>query len=619
MTMKDFRLYRFFLTLFCCLCYTVPVSADTGNQKSILLLSPNMLNSPYLYDFYSAFKAKLNAERAEPVIIYEENLDLSRFPLSSDQTNLDTWLKTKYKDIKIDAVVVVGQTVLNYLLTHQQLMWLDTPILFTLASDSEIRKMSLPVNVTGRTLKAGFFDVVQMAKALLPNTQHIAIIGNTAEHDVYRNDLPDEIARLSVDIDIIDLRGKSLPELELAVKQLPKNTVIYFTALTVDDKLRKVVNEFALEKIVRQSNAPILADNPNYIGFGPMAAISFDAGIQGRDTADLLNQILIGKKISSLPISKSTFIPLLDWRELNRWGVSKNNYPADSEVRFYVPTAWELYRWQIGLIFSVITVLLTLVGALLLERKRRNAAVAESRHRLAQIAFMNRKITATVYSEAIAHELIHPLAAILSNTEAAQLFLNQCPPQIAMVQEILVNIRRDDLRAGDLIKSMRGLLTKSESTESLVNVNEVVQKVLNFLAGEAKIRQVQLIESLAPVTLIVIADAIQLQQVMVNLILNALDAIDEADGARRCISIFTAVHEINNVLVSVADTGVGFDENIERVFDSFFTTKEKGMGLGLAITEAIVQAHGGRIWAENCPDGGVVHFSLPLSKTVLDD
>jgi signal transduction histidine kinase len=143
--------------------------------------------------------------------------------------------------------------------------------------------------------------------------------------------------------------------------------------------------------------------------------------------------------------------------------------------------------------------------------------------------------------------------------------------------------------------------------------------VLVFLAGEAKIRQVQLIESLTPVTLIVIADAIQLQQVMVNLILNALDSIDEADGAQRCISIFTVVHEINKVQVSVADTGVGFDENIERVFDSFFTTKEKGMGLGLAITEAIVQAHGGRIWAENSLDGGVVHFSLPLSKTVLED
>jgi signal transduction histidine kinase len=616
--MKDFRLHRFFLALFCYLCCAVSVSAETGSQKSVLVLSPAMLNSPYFFDFYSAFKDKLNAERAEPVVIYEENLDLSRFPSSSYQTNLDTWLKNKYKNIKIDAIVVVGQTVLNYMLTHQQQMWSNTPILFTLASDSEIRKMSLPVNVTGKTLKAGFFDIVHLAKALLPNTQHIAIVGNTAEHDVYRNDLPDEIARLSGDTDIIDLRGKSLPDLELAVKQLPKNTALYFTALTIDDKLRKVVNEFALKKIVRQSNAPILVDNPSHIGSGVLAAISFDAGIQGRDTADLLNQILIGKKISSLPISKSTFIPLLDWRELNRWGVSKNNYPADSEVRFYVPTAWELYRWQIGLVFSVIAVLLALVGTLLLERKRRNAAVAESRHRLAQIAFMNRKITATVYSEAIAHELIHPLAAILSNTEAAQLFLEQSPPQIAIVQEILANIKRDDLRAGDLIKSMRGLLTKSASTESLVNVNEMVQKVVSFLAGEANIRQVQLIESLAPVTLVVRADAIQLQQVMVNLILNSLDAIDEADSTRRCISILTALHEIDKVQVSVADTGIGFDENIERVFDSFFTTKEKGMGLGLAITEAIVQAHGGRIWAENSVDGGVVHFSLPLSKTALE-
>nr|WP_315476565.1 ABC transporter substrate binding protein [uncultured Undibacterium sp.] len=616
--MKDFRLHRFLLALFCYLCCAVSVSAETGSQKSVLVLSPAMLNSPYFFDFYSAFKDKLNAERAEPVVIYEENLDLSRFPSSSYQTNLDTWLRNKYKNIKIDAIVVVGQTVLNYMLTHQQQMWSNTPILFTLASDSEIRKMSLPVNVTGKTLKAGFFDIVHLAKALLPNTQHIAIVGNTAEHDVYRNDLPDEIARLSGDTDIIDLRGKSLPDLELAVKQLPKNTALYFTALTIDDKLRKVVNEFALKKIVRQSNAPILVDNPSHIGSGVLAAISFDAGIQGRDTADLLNQILIGKKISSLPISKSTFIPLLDWRELNRWGVNKNNYPADSEVRFYVPTAWELYRWQIGLVFSVIAVLLALVGTLLLERKRRNAAVAESRHRLAQIAFMNRKITATVYSEAIAHELIHPLAAILSNTEAAQLFLEQSPPQIAIVQEILANIKRDDLRAGDLIKSMRGLLTKSASTESLVNVNEMVQKVVSFLAGEANIRQVQLIESLAPVTLVVRADAIQLQQVMVNLILNSLDAIDEADSTRRCISILTALHEIDKVQVSVADTGIGFDENIERIFDSFFTTKEKGMGLGLAITEAIVQAHGGRIWAENSVDGGVVHFSLPLSKTALE-
>ncbi|QJQ04757.1 HAMP domain-containing histidine kinase [Undibacterium piscinae] len=274
-------------------------------------------------------------------------------------------------------------------------------------------------------------------------------------------------------------------------------------------------------------------------------------------------------------------------------------------------------------IFCVITLLLALLGALLIERKRRSAAVDESRHRLAQIAFMNRKITATVYSEAIAHELIQPLAAILSNAEAAQLFLNQSPPQLEMVQEILANIKRDNLRAGDLIKSMRGLLTKSESKaeakETRVNINEMVQKVLNFLAGEAKMRHVHLIEELTPVILFVTADPVQLQQVMVNLILNALDAIDEHDGARRCISVITALNDANNVQVSVLDSGAGFNENIERVFDSFFTTKAKGMGLGLAITEAIVQAHGGRIWAENAADGGVVRFTLPLSETITDE
>lgn len=131
-------------------------------------------------------------------------------------------------------------------------------------------------------------------------------------------------------------------------------------------------------------------------------------------------------------------------------------------------------------------------------------------------------------------------------------------------------------------------------------------------------RQVQLIEELAPATLIVSADPVQLQQVMVNLILNALDAIDEADGDRRSISVFTTLDE-TNARVSVVDTGIGFDENIERVFDSFFTTKTKGMGLGLTITEAIVQTYGGKIWAENGVDGAVVHFSLPLQLIASDE
>lgn len=132
-------------------------------------------------------------------------------------------------------------------------------------------------------------------------------------------------------------------------------------------------------------------------------------------------------------------------------------------------------------------------------------------------------------------------------------------------------------------------------------------------------RHVQLNDELTAVTLFVSADPVQLQQIMVNLILNGLDAIDERNGFRRNILVVTELYDANNVQVSVIDSGAGFNENIERVFDSFFTTKAKGMGLGLAITEAIVQAHGGRIWAENAADGGVVRFTLPLAEAVRDE
>ncbi|AZP13765.1 sensor histidine kinase [Undibacterium parvum] len=602
---------------------SAPAWAESNKQKSILLLSPDLLSSPYLYDFYSAFKLKLNEGRSESVVIYEESLDLSRFPTGTYPPNLDKWLNLKYKNTKIDAIVVIGHSALNYLLEYRQVLWPDVPILYTLASDVEIKKISLPENVAGISLKAGFADVVGLAKKLLPETRHIAILGNSPEFDVYRNDLPEEIARFSAEIDIIDLRGKTLSELRIAVASLPKNTVVYFTMLTRDGASKKLDGKYALQEIVRMANAPLLVDNPTHIGLGPIGAISFDASIQGRETADLLSKLLGGEKTSSLPIKKLTFTPLLDWRELKRWGVEKSNYPVGSELRFFTPGVWELYRWQIAATFTVMALLLALLGALLIERKRRSAAVDESRQRLTQIAFMNRKITATVYSEAIAHELIQPLAAILSNAEAAQLFLSQSPPQLEMVQDILANIKRDNLRAGDLIKSMRGLLTKSdsknESKDTLVNINDMVRKVLNFLSGEAKMRHVQLNDELTAVTLFVSADPVQLQQIMVNLILNGLDAIDERNGFRRNILVVTELYDANNVQVSVIDSGAGFNENIERVFDSFFTTKAKGMGLGLAITEAIVQAHGGRIWAENAADGGVVRFTLPLAEAVRDE
>ena len=184
-----------------------------------------------------------------------------------------------------------------------------------------------------------------------------------------------------------------------------------------------------------------------------------------------------------------------------------------------------------------------------------------------------------------------------------------------LVYETLANIRRDNLRADALIKNMQGLLTKSDNELGPVDINWLVRKVLNFLSVEAKVRRIHIDLDLAADGMIVSMNIVQMQQVMVNLLLNSMDAIDRRKGKERRITIETIRYGVDNVRVSIVDTGTGFDEGVERVFDSFFTTKPEGVGLGLWITASIVQAHGGHIWAENRIGGGIMRFKLPLARS----
>ncbi|MES2260210.1 MAG: hybrid sensor histidine kinase/response regulator [Pseudomonadota bacterium] len=244
----------------------------------------------------------------------------------------------------------------------------------------------------------------------------------------------------------------------------------------------------------------------------------------------------------------------------------------------------------------------------------------ESRQRLAEIAHMNRNASATVYCAALVHELNQPLAAIMSNAEAAELFLRMTPPALADVEEILGDIRRDDRRASELIQRMRELLKKSETVLERIDLNEALEQVCSLLGSEARMRSIALRTELAPQALPVAADPVQLQQVLINLVLNGMDAM--AGDAATCGAVAPGARAITlcarpggdgRAEVLVRDRGCGFSGNRERVFESFFTTKAHGMGLGLSIAAAIVHAHGGKIWADNNPDGGAtVGFALPL-------
>lgn len=214
----------------------------------------------------------------------------------------------------------------------------------------------------------------------------------------------------------------------------------------------------------------------------------------------------------------------------------------------------------------------------------------------------------------IAHELNQPLGSILTNVETAELIVKSPLPDLQEIAEILADIRRDDVRASEVIGRLRTLLKKAPFELKQIDLSEVAHETVRFLSALTIARQVNLTLN-APIPLAVNGDQIQLQQVIVNLIVNAMDAMSGMPSAERRIKVSTA-RDGGSACLSVSDVGPGIPvEQLKQVFEPFFTTKPKGMGMGLSIARTIAEAHGGQLSAENLPGRGVVfHLRLSLTK-----
>ena len=246
------------------------------------------------------------------------------------------------------------------------------------------------------------------------------------------------------------------------------------------------------------------------------------------------------------------------------------------------------------------------------ERKLAELEAARQRHDLAHLA---RVSTLGELSSSLAHELSHPITAILSNAQAAQRFLSDDNVDLDEVREILNDIVTQDQRAGEVIHGLRLLLQKGEPQKQCddVDLNEVIRDVVQLMRGDLINRNATLDTDLAQNLPAVTGDRVQLQQVLLNLALNGCEALGDYNSSERRLLI-ASQWENGAVRVSVSDSGSGIpEEKMEQVFERFFTTKKKGMGLGLSICRTIIDAHRGKIWATNnggC--GATFHFSLPI-------
>jgi two-component system sensor kinase FixL len=242
-------------------------------------------------------------------------------------------------------------------------------------------------------------------------------------------------------------------------------------------------------------------------------------------------------------------------------------------------------------------------------------AELEAQRSREELAHFTRVSTMGALAASLAHELNQPLTGILSNAQAARRFLDLPTTDLEEIRAILTDIIDDDKRAGDVIERLRELLRKGGFQAEPLDINTLIRDVAKLVSSDALIRNVRIRPVLTAQPPIVIGDRIQLQQVVLNLMVNAMDAMVDCPQERRIVVVETATSDDRNtVRVSVRDAGTGFDPGtLDRIFEPFYTTKPQGMGMGLSISRSIVEAHGGRIWAINNTDGGATFgFSIPI-------
>jgi signal transduction histidine kinase len=594
----------------------VPCAADPVT-RTVLVLDQSTPGLAAYVRLTGALRAAINENTATATTIYSEHLDLSLFHGPAFERILTNYLRDKYNDMPIGIIVAVGAAALDFSLKLRADQWASVPIVFCAVDARTIQRQTLPANVTGQTIQPSLKSYVKVARALVPNLTQIALVGDPLERQTFRHEFAAELPSVASAVTIDNLLGLPLADVTRRVASLPANSVIAFTTLTADGTGAVHAPARALEAVAESANQPILVDVETYLGHGATGGLVVLPEVIGKHAAELVLRLLDGDHASQIPVAALTdeIKPIFDWRQLKRWGLSEAQLPPDSEVRFRKLTIWEEHNWLILVGSSVFLLQTALIMGLLYEDRRRRVAEAEARQRLSESAYLSRVITAGALSASIAHEIRQPLAAIVAYGDAGLRWLTNKEPDYAEVRTSLTKIVDQGHRASAIIEQVRALFKKDVGHRAVVDMNTVIRDVIAITSNELKQHHVTIKASLiATPPPLVVGDRVQLEQVILNLTMNAIEAMRHVKSRNRILAIKSQTDGAKTVAVTMEDSGPGLEPyNVEKIFTPYFTTKSAGMGMGLAICRSIVGSHGGRISATSrVGHGATFHLTFPL-------
>lgn len=591
-----------------------PVAQEDVVRHVLLLQSFNR-GSLALDHFTSNFRVDLDERVGRRVNVIEVVVGPTGFVGAAEEAVVEYIQATFADRPKPDLIVTVGGPAATFGRKYRARIFPDSPLVFAAVDQRFVDRAPLAENETAVSVRNDGAAIVDEILRLLPDTRRVMmVVGGGPLGQFWKSELTRDFTRFGDRLAFEWTDHLSLPEILRRTRELPDHSAIFYVLFSSDASGAAYSDERVLHALHEIGTAPIFGVHTVYVGLGAVGGTVMSIDDLSHDASEVAIRILNGAAPASLrSAAREPGPPLFDWRELRRWGIPVKRLPSGSVVRFTAPTLWGQHRTAILVTLAALIAQSTLIIGLLYQRRARQRAEIDSKRNLTLAADASRRQTMSALTNSMTHELGQPLSSVIQNAQALQLMIdaNQAPPE--MVREIVGDIQTQGVRAAQIVDRHRSMLRSHDLVKKPLDANSIVKDSLTLVSHDLKSRGVETTADLSRIACEVSGDQVLLRQVLVNLIMNAADAMADTAPARRRVTITSEVHG-DRVHISVRDRGTGLPAQLDgQLFSPFATTKPNGLGIGLTIVRTIVDAHGGAIEATNNPDGGAT-FQLTLPR-----
>jgi len=585
-------------------------------RQVLLLQSVNRGNLP-IDQFTGNFRVELDQRAERPVNVVQVAVGQAGFVAASERALIDYIRSTFVDRPDPDLIMSIGGPAAVFARKNRQHLFPGTPLLFAAVDQRYLGDAPLGENETAVSFVTDYPGAIDGILQLLPQTRQVFVVTGSGQiGQFWHRELEDAFRRFHDRLTFVWLNDLSLQEFLRRCASLPPDSAIFYLTFGTDATGAAYADERVFAELHARANAPLFGALSAYFAHGIVGGAMISVDELARTAADAATRLLNGTAPKSINVPpRFRGDPTFDWRELQRWRIPESRLPAGSVVRYRAPSLWEEHKYTVLGAAGALLVQSLLIGGLLYQRRARRAAELDSRRNLALAADASRRQTISTLTGSIAHELGQPLSSMIHNAHALQMMMAAEGAAPATIEEILSDIRSQGVQATQIIERHREMLRHRQLDKKSIDLHAVIHESLALVAHDMRALQIETAVDPGSSPCIVNGDQVLLQQVLVNLLVNAMDAMAETPRERRRVTI-TADVRAADVALSVRDAGTGLPQQVNgALFTPFVTTKANGLGIGLAIAQTIVDAHGGTIEGRDNPEGGAT-FTVTLRRDI---